>query len=156
MSRRIVRINAVAGLGMLLAVIAGCASIFPSYSPEFSDVSPRSGEKNVVTIPTFCWTVEEGVTNVYLQIYPIEAFNMKLLCPTGEPILQLTNFGTGRQVVSLQNDSILKERYGAAGPLAAGDRIALEYDREYVWVLVGEKDGKRFHRAFRFRTLKQD
>jgi len=154
MSKRIVRLNAVAGLLTLLTVITGCASILPSYSPEFSDISPRDGEKNVVTIPTFCWTVEEGVTNVYLQIFPIEAFNMKLRCPAGEPILQLTNFGTGRQVVSLQNDSILKKRHSAAGPLAANKGIALEYDREYVWVLVGEKDGKRFHKAFRFRTMK--
>ncbi len=141
-------------LALLFLVCAGCFSR-PDYAPDIGEVSPNDGEENVATIPTFSWEIEDDFTDVYFQLYAADAYDYERNRATGLPLLQLTGFKPGRNTVSLQNDAELKSRYAAVGPFVDKGLSTLAYNQNYVWILMGKKNGGNFRTAFRFRTMAQ-
>jgi hypothetical protein len=144
----------IAAFAAALLLCAGCASHAPD-SPGFGNVSPADGEKDVSTIPTFSWKVEDGLSDVYFQLYPANAYDFVKNKPTGQPLLQLSGFSPGRHTVSLQNDAMLKSRYQAVGPFVDEGLSTLNYGCDYVWLLIATKNGTMYHSAFRFRTIEK-
>jgi len=137
---------------LLPAALSGCAAR-PNFVPGLGRVTPIDGEINVATIPAFGWESEEGITDLYFQLYRADAFDYETKTPTGTMLLQLTGFSVGRNTVSLQNDAELQRRYAAVGPFVDKGLSTLAYNSDYVWLLIWKKGDKVFLKTFRFHTI---